>query len=573
MRSPRKTQRQRCVVKAEWIAKVGGEEYGPFTWDQMLQMSAEGRVTPELPIRKASDSQWSTAAEIPGLLGSPKTAAPVPKQAAKPAAPSAATPTSKSAVKKAKPLARPPTGRPVPPVVTTPQNIPAGIPVGAPMGTVAAAPPAPHSPSPLGAFNLDLGASPSSRSRSATKSALDADDEEGVVVRRKSRAPLILGVLGGVTALVAIVVGVTIYITMFRGGNEEQLTATNTSAGKRTDTESADTVNPGEANPEGEADPGARKPSTSKDRAKGKSSTNPSPESDQKGLQSAIDSVSQKSWVNAATISRFGFPNIKVEIGRVWLTGPTSSEPKTVEPPTEENSTNDATQKASTKYLAIEFVISNKASSTLKYKGWNSPNKTPVFLVDDQEKVHKLIPVDSTPAMARLPKADIAGGGQATDVLVFEAPSDSFDELRLLLPQNVFYPKTRNPYFGISITPDVLASGGGSPVTPPSGNVVGNEANDPLLSGRRVATDPALPENPAEMPAPDAKAAAKTEPAPPKKPSLIDEINKSVDEDEKGKKMDEGKGAEAEKKPEPGKKGEPAKKTEPANKTAPKAKK
>src|SRR6186997_3050007 len=101
------------------MAKVGGEEYGPFTWDQMLQMAAEGRVTPELPVRKASDPKWSTAADISGLLGSAKSAA--PKPAAKSAAPSASTPAGKSAVKKAKPLARPPSGRPVPPVVTTPQ--------------------------------------------------------------------------------------------------------------------------------------------------------------------------------------------------------------------------------------------------------------------------------------------------------------------------------------------------------------------------------------------------------------------------------------------------------------------
>src|SRR5436190_21655835 len=119
------------------MANVGGEEYGPFTWDQMLQMAAEGRVTPELPVRKANDSQWSTAAAIPGLLGGAKPTN--GKPAAKPAA--AAPAGSKSAVKKAKPLARPPSGRPAPPVVTTPQNIPSGIPVGAPVGVALSEPP------------------------------------------------------------------------------------------------------------------------------------------------------------------------------------------------------------------------------------------------------------------------------------------------------------------------------------------------------------------------------------------------------------------------------------------------
>src|SRR5262245_5540331 len=133
------------------MANVGGEEYGPFTWDQMLQMAAEGRVTPELPVRKASESQWSTAAAIPGLLGGSKPAN---------GKPAAATAAGKSAVKKAKPLARPPSVRPAPPVVTAPQNIPTGIPVGAPVGVAVSAPPP---PTPSGAFAFDLHASPSGK--------------------------------------------------------------------------------------------------------------------------------------------------------------------------------------------------------------------------------------------------------------------------------------------------------------------------------------------------------------------------------------------------------------------------
>jgi hypothetical protein len=236
--------RQRCVVKAEWIANVGGEEYGPFTWDQMLDMAAQGRVTPELPIRKVSDSQWSTAAAIPGLLGGAKPAAP---KAATPPAPAAAAPAAKSAIKKAKPLARPPAGRPVPPVVGTPQNIPvgvpAGIPVGAPVG-VAVGSPASSSSS---AFSFDLNAAPSGKQRTAKKSVLD--DEDGPVVKKKSNTALIVGVLGGVTALVAVIVGLTIYITMFRGGKDKQIAATNTSAGGETEVGDKGEANPGEANP------------------------------------------------------------------------------------------------------------------------------------------------------------------------------------------------------------------------------------------------------------------------------------------------------------------------------------
>ena len=538
------------------MAKVGGEEYGPFTWDQMLQMAAEGRVTPELPIRKASDAQWSTAADIPGLLGSAKSAAPAPKPAAKSAASSASTPAGKSAVKKAKPLARPPSGRPVPPVVTTPQNIPAGIPVGAPVGTTAAAPPVAAS-SALGAFNFDLGAAPSGKPRSVKKSALDDDEEDDVVTKKTSRTPLILGVLGGVTVLVAVIVGLTIYITMFRGGKEEQLVATNASDETKAAKVKRGESNPGEVTPEGEAETGAKKPAS----AKGDANTNmldaqPKLEADRKLAQTAISSVPKDRWVNVATSSRFGIGNANVEISRVWLSNQNA-----------EQSSN--APEGSQKYLAVELVISNKAGATLKYKGWNNPGKTPVFLIDEKDQRYKLLPVASTPGIPRLTKADIKGGARVSEVLVFEAPSESFEELKLLLPQSVFYPNTKNPYFGIAITSDVIADGGGPPVAAPPASFASGDASDPLLSGRRVATEPALPESPAEPPKPEAKAAASADPPPPKKPSLIDEINKSVDEDDKGKKMDEGKGAEAEKKPEPGKKGEPAKKPEPARKTAP----
>jgi len=77
------------------------------------------------------------------------------------------------------------------------------------------------------AFNFDLNAAPSGKQRTVKKSVLDDDD--GPIGKKKSNTPLILGVLGGATALVALLVGLTVYITMFRGGKEEKLVATNTS--------------------------------------------------------------------------------------------------------------------------------------------------------------------------------------------------------------------------------------------------------------------------------------------------------------------------------------------------------
>lgn len=487
------------------MAKVGGEEYGPFTWDQMLQMAAEGRVTPDLPVRQASAAEWSTAALIPGLLSGAK---PAPcRPAAKPPA-KAATAAGKSAVKKARPLGPPAVSRPAPPIVAPPQNIPAGIPVGSPVGSAnGAAPrsfvePPPVAASPSGAFNFDLGASPSGKQRSAKKSVLD-DDDEGVT-RKKSNIPLIVGALGGVAALVAVIVGLTIYITMSGGGKDEKTASTNTSTGNETPKAEQKEANPGGAiMPEGEGETDVKQPATAKGNAKTSAAeTQPILEADQKLAQAALNSVPTSRWVNVATHPGFGIGNAKVEISRVWLSNPSGEE-------------SSSSAEGSQKYLAIEFVISNKAGATLKYKGWNNPSKSPVFLTDEKDQLYKLIPMASTPGIPRLTKADIPGGGRVSEALVFEAPSESFEELKMLLPQNVFYPKTTNPYFGIAITPDVVASGGGPPVAAPPTGLAGGEAIDPLVSGRRVPLGPGTPEGPAETTTPQPKTVVKPEEPPP----------------------------------------------------------
>ena len=137
------------------------------------------------------------------------------------------------------------------------------------------------------------------------------------------------------------------------------------------------------------------------------------------------------------------------------------------------------------------------------------------------------------------------GGGSIVETLVFEAPSGSFDALHLALPQIVFYPSMKSKHFAPEITPDVLANEGGPPVAvPPPSGIAGAEGNDPLVPGRKLPTEPGScrGKNPAETVKPEAhKTMAKTEePPPPKKPSLIDEINKDFEGKDK---MDEGKGA------------------------------
>ncbi|MGI8980823.1 MAG: DUF4339 domain-containing protein [Pirellulaceae bacterium] len=557
------------------MAKVGGEEYGPFTWDQMLQMAAEGRVTPDLPVRQASDAEWSTAAAIPGLLGGAKPAPPRP--AARPSTKAAAA-SGKSAVKKARPLGPPPISRPAPPIVVPPQNIPTGIPVGSPVGVALGSAPAtfvappPVAASPSGAFTFDLGTSPSGKQRSAKKSVLDADDE--VVTRKKNNTPLIVGVGGGVAALIAVIAGLTIYITMGMGGNDVKAASTNTSTGKKTPKVEQGESNPGGAiMPEGEGETDARKPAAGVQKAEKDSSPN-------KAAQlTALKGI--RKWSNAATLVSLKVGNAKICVNRIWMSTDAGGKsiPAAVDEPKGDSTDGSAeatpaatsAENGQQKSVFVEVTVTNIAGATLRYKGWNiAKNKVP-FIADDEDRILKLIPISETPGVARLTKADIPGSSSISDILVFEAPAESFEKLRLMLPQNVFYDNTTNPYSGIEITPDVLKNEGGPPVAPPPPiGIAGDEAIDPLVSGRKVPLDPSTPESPAETTKPQPKPVVKSEePPPPKKPSLIDEINKDFEEREKTKKMDEGKGAEPETKPEPAKKSGPATKTEPAKKTVP----
>ncbi len=553
------------------MANVGGEEYGPFTWDQMLEMAAQGRVTAELPVRKTSDSQWSTAAAIPGLLGGAKPAA-----NGKPAPQAAATSTaaSKSAVKKAKPLARPAAGRPAPPVVAPPQNIPTGSPVGAPVGVAVG--PSPPASSPSGAFSFDLGTSPSGKYGSVKRSVLDDDDD--VLTKKKSNTAVIVGAMGGAALLVIVLVGLTIYITMNRGGEDEKLVATNTSDVKRTPKVEPGESNPGDVNPEGEVDTGAKKPAPAATKTTGKDAKdNPPGEATQVAALKGI-----QKWSNAAVLVSLKVGNAKISFSRIWMaTDASGQSTRRVESPTSA-AAEDAKEAApptvtadaaggKPKYVFVEVTVVNTAGAILKYKGWNVAKGKVPFIADDGDRILKLIPISETQGVARLTSADVPGGKAITDILVFEAPTESFEKLRLVLPQNVFYDNTKNPYSGIEITSDVLANEGGPPVVlPPPSGIAGEEPNDPLVNSRKVPTDPATPEGPAETTKP--VTTVKPEPPPPKKPSLIDEINKSFEEQDTGKTMDEGKGAEPATKTPPTKSTEPAKKAEPAKKKAATAK-
>jgi hypothetical protein len=57
-------------VKDQWYCRVDGQQYGPYTWDQMRAMVAEGRVVAESYVRREVDQKWFAAGKIPGLVSS-----------------------------------------------------------------------------------------------------------------------------------------------------------------------------------------------------------------------------------------------------------------------------------------------------------------------------------------------------------------------------------------------------------------------------------------------------------------------------------------------------------------------
>ncbi len=60
-----------------WTLLVQEKEYGPVSFETLLEWKREGRVLPDNPVRRDPDDDWSTAAEIPGLFGPPPLPPPV----------------------------------------------------------------------------------------------------------------------------------------------------------------------------------------------------------------------------------------------------------------------------------------------------------------------------------------------------------------------------------------------------------------------------------------------------------------------------------------------------------------
>ncbi len=71
-------------MNPEWMIQRGDEKHGPYTWDQMREYAADGRVLPTDLAWREGMAQWLPAAQVPDLFAAP--AAPVAAVPVDPAA-------------------------------------------------------------------------------------------------------------------------------------------------------------------------------------------------------------------------------------------------------------------------------------------------------------------------------------------------------------------------------------------------------------------------------------------------------------------------------------------------------
>jgi hypothetical protein len=393
-------------VKAEWLANVDGQEYGPYTWQQMLQMAAEGRVPSDLPVRRVSDKRWFKAAQVPGLVTPAAPPAAAGSSVAPPPAPSAAK-RGDSQLKRARPLTA--------------------------AGGVAAAPPASPPPrtaeSPRTASTSHGAAVPVIVTEPRPKTASSAVAADQPQVPRRGKSLLLAGIAVGVTAVVLLGAATIVWMVWLRGNGANQQVPVAAAAPES---------NPNQPIEAGPPAGSARVVATAGKPAEKTSDGGPT--KDELAAQAKlVQSISN--WKSLAGFESITLSSAKIQVTRVWQTDAAGD---------------DQDQDSARKYVCVEVAIGNTSRSPLKYRGWNSYGPNGAILADESKQVLPLVPVAKTPDIKRVTTTSVPGNGRVTDVLVFAAPASDDEVLHLVLPYGVFYSNVRPPYRAIELTPDMM---------------------------------------------------------------------------------------------------------------------
>jgi hypothetical protein len=60
-------------ASTQWWVQVRGQAYGPYSFEQLTQFAAEGRVRPTTFVSDKPESSWTEARRIPGLMPQART--------------------------------------------------------------------------------------------------------------------------------------------------------------------------------------------------------------------------------------------------------------------------------------------------------------------------------------------------------------------------------------------------------------------------------------------------------------------------------------------------------------------
>jgi hypothetical protein len=552
-------------VKHHWYCGVEGQQYGPFTWEQLRAMAAEGRVVGDSFVRREVDQQWFQAAQIPGLL--PKAHPGAKKNGASSAIGKAASgrasdssvvaavgkeaSKSSSSIKRAKSTAAHPSG-----------NVPVGQPIAATtVGASAAPASASAGPPAAPAFAISVAPQPA-----AAKPGEQPEPAE------KGMSPLLLvGILGGAVALVAVIgVGIVVWsLTRPAQTAQEQLA----SAMEREMQDALEEVAKDlQANPPSELSPQALTPdlapiagqlqkAVSENAGSLPAGSAPAASASPASAAEAakvLKSVTR--WTDASQLRGIELNKLKLSVGSVWLA---SDEAGTKTQPTA----------GSAKYVFVQVQLRNIAPVARKYKSWNATAGASVVLADQNDAVLSLVPTSATPAAGRLAAVDLQPGESVTDTLVFTAPSGAVEKLKLALAKSALAENARfrtGSHIALEIPLEFLLAGGPSSGGALSGEVPFAARRANLAPPGEQPAEPIPPLGIGDEPAP-AKPVATPAPMPAEKkwdrPPSKEELNKQFEELSKKEGKAEAPKPEAPKSEE---KAEEAPMPEPAKPDAPK---
>ena len=537
----------------------------------MRAMAAEGRLVPESHVRREVDQRWFNAGKIPGLLAGarPAATATATAPAASTAAASAiavadplaakatATNNGKSIDNRATANGN---GHPATPMTTSSQRsgddssqklkiarpmAPAANGAGPPAagGEPPAPPPVkkrsgkPKAPlpepapsaSPLGIVVAPPVAAPKG-GKAAAKSPLAAAAEKDA----NGLSPLLVGGMLGGVALILVAVGVGVVAWQRWQSDDAQAARAAKAAAQPAEDKPAISeaeldailgpIKPREPAPAAAAAP-ATNTSPPPEPTKAIAAADAGPADDASPLAKALADpkveaarkliAAQTRWTPVEGVVIRG-RDIQVEVAQIWLA---SDEKGTrIDPVLPSAAPTPAAtgpiaraiaSSAGKKYIFVDIRVSNGGAIPRKYTSWNTGGDITAILADAGGEPLRLVPVDETPSVPRLKSLHIPAGEMIGDVLVFEAPDDPFESLKLLLSQSAFAAGGRS--FALEVPVEFLF-----------------KRAEGLPPQTALAADDAAP---AEGEGPEGKAAPK--PGDPNAPPSLEDFTKQLELDKK----------------------------------------